>query len=351
MALTKPTVLPVWADAGDKVQPSNTELPIGWPLSNTPPARQRWNWVLNWLMNGVRYFTRRGMPDYGADETYMIGDRVIGDDGKTYRSIQDNNTGHTPSSSSAWWERWGYSSTELDAILATKAAQFQVRVASTAAINLAAPGANIDGVAMVAGDRFLEKDNGTAANRGIYAWNGAAVPATRAADADSGTELKSGSTIAVSEGTANADTIYMLTTDGAITIGVTALAFALIAGGTGFAKLGSTQSWTKGQAGSVTALPATTGTVTLDLNASNNWEGTLTGNITLANPSSMPIGQSGVIRIVNDATPRTIAYGSYFKSTSGSLPALTTTAGAVDLLPYYVESASRIWIGAQGDSK
>lgn len=351
MALTKPTVLPVWAESGDKVQPTNPEVQTGWPLSNTPPARQRWNWLLNYLMNGVRYFTRRGMPDYGADETYMTGDRVIGDDGKTYRSIQDNNTGHTPSSSPTWWERWGYSSTELDAILATKAAQFQVRVASTAAINLAAPGANIDGVAMVAGDRFLEKDNATAANRGIYVWNGAAVAATRATDADSGTELKSGSTIAVSEGTANADTIYMLTTDGAITIGVTGLAFALIAGGTGFAKLGSTQSWTKGQAGSVTALPATTGTVTLDLNASNNWEGTLTGNITLANPSSMPVGQSGVIRIINDATPRTIAYGSYWKAASGTLASLTASASAVDDLVYYVESATRVIVSAIGDVK
>lgn len=350
MSLTKPPVLPIWADAGDKVQPSNTELPIGWPLSNTPPARQRWNWVLNFLMNGVRYFTRRGMPDYGNDETYMIGDRVIGDDGKTYRSIQDTNLNHTPSSSPLWWERWGYSSTEMDALLAGKATQFQVRVASSSAVNLASPGAAIDGVTMVAGDRFLEKDNATAASRGIYVWNGAAVAATRATDADSGTELKSGSTIAVAEGT-SADSVWMLSTDGAITIGVTGLAFVLVAGATGFAKTGSANTFTKGQVGSVTALPATTGTVTLDLTASNNWEGTLTGNITLANPSSMPIGQSGVLRIINGASPYTIAYGAYWKSASGSLPALTAVASAVDLLPYYVESASRIWIGAQGDSK
>lgn len=351
MALTKPTVLPVWAEAGDKVQPTNPEVQTGWPLTNTPPARQRWNWLLNWLMNGVRYLARRGLTDYDANETYEVGDRCVGDDGKTYRSIQAANIGNTPSSSPLWWERWGFSSAELDAILAAKAAQFQVRVASTTSINLASPGANIDGVAMVAGDRFLEKDNDTPANRGIYVWNGAAVPATRAADADSGAELKSGSTIAVSEGTQSADTLYMLTTNGAITIGVTGLSFALIAGGSGFAKLGSTQTFTKGQAGAVTALPATTGAVTLNLNASNNWEGTLTGNITLANPSSMPIGQSGVLRIVQGATPYTIAYGSYWKSTNGSLPALTPVAGAVDLLPYFVESASRVWIGAQGDSK
>jgi len=72
-----------------------------------------------------------------------------------------------------------------------------VRAASTAAINLAAPGANIDGVAMVAGNRFLEKDNATLANRGIYIWNGAAVPATRAEDADNGVEFNGGAIIPV----------------------------------------------------------------------------------------------------------------------------------------------------------
>jgi hypothetical protein len=102
-----------------------------------------------------------------------------------------------------------------------------VRVASTAAINLAAPGATIDGVAMVAGDRFLEKDHGTGSSRGIYIWNGAAVPATRAGDADGASEIVAGMLVVVQEGTANADTIWELTTDGAITVGTTAMTFAL----------------------------------------------------------------------------------------------------------------------------
>lgn len=103
-----------------------------------------------------------------------------------------------------------------------------VRVASTAAINLAAPGANIDGVAMVAGDRFLEKDNATLADRGIYIWNGAAVPATRALDADSGAEFNGGAIIPVEQGTVNADTNWQVTNDGVVTIGVTGLTFKCI---------------------------------------------------------------------------------------------------------------------------
>lgn len=109
--------------------------------------------------------------------------------------------------------------------------------------------------------------------------------------------------------------------------------------------------WTSGGHASEKALPATTGTVTLDLAAGINFGGTLTGNITLGNPSNMSAGQSGVIRIVNDATPRTIAYGSYWKAPGGAMPALTAVAGAVDVFGYYVESASRITLVAQQDSK
>lgn len=106
MAITKPPVLPSWAEAGDKVQPSNAEIQAGWPLSSIPPSRQRFNWLLNFLANGVRYFSRRGLPDYDAAETYMTGDRIIGDDGKTYRSLIDNNTAQTPSTSPTKWEEW-----------------------------------------------------------------------------------------------------------------------------------------------------------------------------------------------------------------------------------------------------
>lgn len=233
MALTKPPVLPPWAEAGDKVQPTNAEIQTGWPLSNTPPARQRWNWILNFLANGIRYLTRRGMPDYGADETYMIGDRVIGDDGKTYRSIQDNNTGNAPSASPLWWERWGFGASELSTELNKLDYKTSCRVATTA--NLAALSGllTIDGVVLVAGDRVLVKDQAVGSQNGIYV---AAVGAwARAADADDGAKLNSGAIVPVEAGTVNGDTLWMLTTDGAITIGVTSLAFNNVQGNVGVA--------------------------------------------------------------------------------------------------------------------
>jgi hypothetical protein len=100
-----------------------------------------------------------------------------------------------------------------------------VRVATTAPINLAAPGANIDGIAMVLDDTILDKDHATGALRGVYLWKGAAVPAVRATYADTGAELTGGMIVRVKEGTLNADTNWQLTTDGTPIIGTTALTF------------------------------------------------------------------------------------------------------------------------------
>lgn len=84
-------------------------------------------------------------------------------------------------------------------------------------------------------------------------------------------------------------------------------------------------------------------TVTPDFNASNHFSLTLTGNATLANPTNVTAGQSGVIVITQDATgSRTMAFGSYWKFAGGIAPTLTTTASAVDVLAYYVESSTRI---------
>ena len=97
-----------------------------------------------------------------------------------------------------------------------------VRVATTAAIALAGL-QTIDGVVLVAGDRVLVKDQAASTQNGIYI---AAVGAwTRGMDADSGTKLNAGALVPVEAGTVNADTIWMLKTDGAIIIGATPIVF------------------------------------------------------------------------------------------------------------------------------
>lgn len=105
--------------------------------------------------------------------------------------------------------------------------------AASAAITVASPGATIDGVAMVAGDRVLRMAGtelvGDAAD-GIYIWNGAAVPMTRAPDADVSAEVNAGMFTFVEEGTANGDKGFVLTTNNPITLDTTPLAFTQFSG-------------------------------------------------------------------------------------------------------------------------
>lgn len=117
------------------------------------------------------------------------------------------------------------------------------------------------------------------------------------------------------------------------------------------AKTDVAQSFTAAQRGTVVAL--TDGaTITPDFALGNNFSVTLGGNRTLANPSNLTAGQSGVITITQDGTGgRTLAFGSYWKFPGGTAPSLTTTAAAVDVLAYYVESSTRITARVVGDTK
>lgn len=84
-------------------------------------------------------------------------------------------------------------------------------------------------------------------------------------------------------------------------------------------------------------------TITPNFMQGENFSVTLGGNRTLANPKSNVVGQSGIIKVAQDSTgSRTLAFGSYWKFSGGTAPTLTTTASAVDILVYFVESETRI---------
>ena len=112
--------------------------------------------------------------------------------------------------------------------------------------------------------------------------------------------------------------------------------------GTDYAGIANVQTFTAGQRGEVTVLTSGA-TVNTNLADSNNFSLTLATNATLANPTNIVAGQSGAIVITQDATgSRTLAYGSNWKFAGATAPTLTTTADAVDVLVYYVESSTRI---------
>lgn len=111
-----------------------------------------------------------------------------------------------------------------------------VRAATTASGTLSSAYANgsvVDGVTLVTGDRILIKNQGTASENGIYTVNASGSP-TRATDADSASEVTPGMAAFVEEGTVNADSGWLLTNNGAITLGTTSLVFVQFTGGTAY---------------------------------------------------------------------------------------------------------------------
>lgn len=88
-----------------------------------------------------------------------------------------------------------------------------------------------DGITLVATDRVLLKNQSTASQNGIYTVGtvgGGTAALTRATDDDASAEMVSGMVVLVSEGTANLDTAWKLTTNAPITIGSTNLVFAQV---------------------------------------------------------------------------------------------------------------------------
>ena len=118
-----------------------------------------------------------------------------------------------------------------------------VRVATTENITLSGT-QTIDGISVIAGDRILVKDQSTSSANGIY--DVAAGAWSRSSDADISAEVTTGMFTFVSEGTVNADSGYVLTTDDTITLGSTSLTFVQFSGagqvtaGAGLTKSGNT---------------------------------------------------------------------------------------------------------------
>ena len=107
-----------------------------------------------------------------------------------------------------------------------------VRVATTANGTLSSAFANgqtVDGITLATNDRILIKDQSTGSENGIYTVNASGAP-TRATDFDANSEVTGGAFFFAEEGTTNADNGFVLTNDGAITLGTTALTFTQFSG-------------------------------------------------------------------------------------------------------------------------
>jgi len=123
-----------------------------------------------------------------------------------------------------------------------------VRAATTEAITLASELENgdvIDDVTLVTGDRVLVKHQSTASQNGIYVVQ-ASGAAVRATDFDGAGEVSGGAFTFVEEGTVNADSGWVVTSNGAIIVGTDAIDWVQFSGagqitaGAGLTKSGNT---------------------------------------------------------------------------------------------------------------
>ena len=209
-----------------------------------------------------------GMTEIAVDNVNLNGNTISTTNSNGDMVLAPNGTGSVtvPSGYSA---RAGFGSDSLvnksyvDSVANGLDVKASVRVATTA--NLAATYNNgagtltassngaiaVDGVTLSANDRVLVKDQTTGTQNGFYKVTatggaGAAFVLTRTPDADAASELTAGAFTFTEEGTANADNGYVLSTNGAITLGTTAIAFeqfsgaGQIAAGNGLTKTGNT---------------------------------------------------------------------------------------------------------------
>lgn len=180
----------------------------------------------------------------------------------------------------------------------------------------------IDGVTLATGDRILIKDQTVGSENGIYVVQATGAP-VRATDADTNTEVSPGLATFVEEGTVAGDRGYVLTNNGAITLGTTALVFTPFTGAGSSGTVTSVSVATaNGFAGTV-ATPTSTPVITI----STGVTGLLKGNGTSVVAAVAGTDYQTLANVVIRETPGGLVNGANASFTL----AFTPTAGTEEV--------------------
>ena len=176
--------------------------------------------------------TLAGVQQLDVDNVRTDGNTISTTDSNGDLVLSPNGTG-TVTVPSGYKNRSGFGTNSLvskeyvDAIKQALDIKDSVRVATTGNITLSGT-QQIDGVTLSAGERVLVKNQTTTAQNGI--WVVAGGSCARGTDADSSADVTAGLFVFVEEGTTNADSGWVLTTNGTITVGSTGIAFSQFSG-------------------------------------------------------------------------------------------------------------------------
>ena len=221
----------------------------------------------------------------------------------------------------------------VDAVQTGLDLKASVRAATTANITLSNT-QTVDGVALSVGDRVLVKNQSTGSQNGIYVVASGSWARSTDCDNTPGTEVTSGLFTFVEEGTTNADSGWVLTTDSTITVGTTALTFVQFSGagqitaGAALTKTGNTldvavDDTTIEVNSDALRIKSTyvgqTSITTLGTVSTGTWNGTVIA------------GQYGGTGVNNSG--KTITLGGSFTHTGAHTLGLTTTANTSVTLP------------------
>jgi hypothetical protein len=118
-------------------------------------------------------------------------------------------------------------------------------------------------------------------------------------------------------------------------------AMPLIGGSFSGAVIGSTD------VRSIPAVGAATGNITLDFATHQNFVLTLIDDVTLVNPTTETLGQSGFITFIQDSTGGyTVSLGTDYETAGAAGLTLSTAADTTDIVPYVITGTGRILLGA-----